>query len=633
MKISLTILITCLFLGVFTVPSQAEESAYRELVDKRMRQANEWIAVSPEPSVTPPTLHNTSMLLRHVHASWLSGKNVDPAKLNQAVLAVCAVCIADPVMNPAPAKALPKHGVRPDPLLMRLYLKPQYREVLTPESRKAIEDLCWSRVYRWSTLSDAPGTSPYKPIDSVWAQYGSENHDLRERTTNLLALEVLMKAGAPYGPDAKLLDGFTVAEHHRKWELWFCGFFPERIREGLVQETSHPSSYGEATIGCYYAIEDLASSPELKQAATDFLNVFWAKEACEFEPRTGIRASVASVRCKKGTQRHTGIFWAKELLFAYGWTDVEARPRLVSANFFIGDYRPPEILKVIASDKNRGPYLGSARCFGDTMAFIDSEDRNSHIRRDVWYTTDYCLAALSVDPGQDAPRVTQSIVMGVTFSNDVNDRIVIYGANSPATRESESGVMNWAAVNGMVRPDCFIAARDPNANKTPFKKEMSNCTRVFVSKGSLADNLTKDESGWFFTHAGDGYAAIRAAGESPLVATLSPLNNGQLLESADIWAPVVIQTGQAGKFESFDAFKAVVKALPFTYTEGKLSYTALNGESYEVHSNSKALPTINGKPLDLNPPLAYDYPYLSMIHGSNKAVIKYPGHNDVVIAF
>lgn len=208
---------------------------------------------------------------------------------------------------------------------------------------------------------------------------------------------------------------------------------------------------------------------------------------------------------------------------------------------------------------------------------------------------------------------------------------MVYAANTPATLENESNVQNWAGVNGVVGADCFIAARDPNANKTGFKDEMSNCTRVFLTDGVLWDNHQEDESGWFFTRAGDGYVALRAAGAKPLVATRSPLKNGYLLESADIWAPVVIQTGQAAKVASFDAFKAAIKAQPFTYTDGKLTYTASNGAIYEYWSNSTKVPAINGKPLDLNPPLTYDYPYLKMKHGEDTVTISHPGYPELVL--
>jgi hypothetical protein len=181
-------------------------------------------------------------------------------------------------------------------------------------------------------------------------------------------------------------------------------------------------------------------------------------------------------------------------------------------------------------------------------------------------------------------------------------------------------------LNGLLGPDCLIAARDPNA-----VTDSSNSTRVFVSDGALWDNREENEGGWFFTHAGDGYAAFRIAGDKGFATAPSPWNNGYYLEFNDIWAPAVIQTGQANDYESFAAFKAAVKVRPFAYRDGTLTYTAVNGDTYEYRSNSTTLPTINGKPINLNPEMTYDFPNLKMKHGSNKAVIKYPGFEDLML--
>ena len=45
------------------------------------------------------------------------------------------------------------------------------------------------------------------------------------------------------------------------------------------------------------------------------------------------------------------------------------------------------------------------------------------------------------------------------------------------------------------------------------------------------------------------------------------------------------------------------------------------------------MPNINGATVNLDLPKTYDSPYLSMEHGSNKAVIKYPGYDDVALEF
>ena len=87
------------------------------------------------------------------------------------------------------------------------------------------------------------------------------------------------------------------------------------------------------------------------------------------------------------------------------------------------------------------------------------------------------------------------------------------------------------------------------------------------------------------------------------------------------------------RYKSFEAFQASVKARKFEYENGKLTYESEAKETFEYWANSKQLPKINGTPVNLNPEKTYDGPFLSMKHGENKVVIKYPGHEDVVLEF
>lgn len=625
---TLTIAAICMIAGGFCTADetreQAERTDYEKLVDSRIEKGLEFVCENPWPNPAEKPLWK----LRHAYIlTWRRG---EAGSLNKAILDYCKSYKLDQKKAPTAY-----HDPRPQAVLYSIYLKPELHKLLTAETRDAIEDVCWRWVYRHSFISKKEKWPLNNPTKSVWYISGSENHCASQRAANLLSLQVLLKAGAPYGPDAKLHDGHTVAEHYREWVRWYPEFFRQRMREGLTCEIAHPSSYGNATFNRYYEIEDLTGSAEVKQAARDFLDLFWANVACEFEPRTGIRASIASTRCYKWSWTQNGIYWAHSLLYSYGWTDVKRTSNLTQVSLFTCGYRPPEILRAIARDEKRGPYMGTSRRFGRAVGgwdkglykviFDDGPAHNSYMRRDTWYTQDYTMSALSLDPGRNyIELVDQSRVMGVTFSSDIGDRLVVYAGNKPASKKVEYKMTTSKGVNGVLGPDCLIVARDPNADA-----KKSNGTRVFVSDGALWDNREEDDSGWFFTRAGDGYAAFRVPGG--YVAVPSPYENGFFVEFRDIWAPVVIQMAQAGEHDSFAAFKAAVKAKPVTYTGGKVTYEALNGDTYEYQSKSKAPPKINGKTIDLNPAMAYDYPYLKMKHGDDRATITYPGYPDLSI--
>jgi hypothetical protein len=261
--------------------------------------------------------------------------------------------------------------------------------------------------------------------------------------------------------------------------------------------------------------------------------------------------------------------------------------------------------------------------------FDDGDAMNSYMRRDSWYTPDYTLSTLSFDLNREyCALVSQSRMMGVTFSHDVDDRLMIYAGNTPVDGKIEYKMATMHGVNGVLGADCIVVARDPNVNA-----DTSNSTRIFVSDGGLLDNLEEPQSGWSFTRAGDGYAAFRIAGDPGFTSTPSPWNNGPYLEFNDIWAPIAIQCGQAKDFESFEAFKKAVQAQPFTYANGKLTYTSLAGDTIEYWSNTTKIPHVNGKEFNLNPENTFDSPYLKMKHGSNKAVVSYPGYDDLVLDF
>ena len=177
---------------------------------------------------------------------------------------------------------------------------------------------------------------------------------------------------------------------------------------------------------------------------------------------------------------------------------------------------------------------------------------------------------------------------------------------------------------------------------------MSNGTRVFVSNGNLWKNRIEDASGWFFTRSGDAYSAIRVAGGGFKVTNKSSTQvnlpnqittkeivekSGHFLELNDMWAPVVIQMGRAADYKSFEEFCAAVKAKRFEYQDGKLTYVSAAGDTYGYWAKGAQPPRINATEVNLNPPKTFDSPYLSMVHGSSKAVIRYPGHKELVLDF
>ena len=371
-----------------------------------------------------------------------------------------------------------------------------------------------------------------------------------------------------------------------------------------------------------------------------FVTLYWAEVATEFEPRTGQRAGWASTR----NPHYDGSrsYWAQPVLYCYQWHNkAPAGSLLVLAPFFASAYCPPEIVSAIARDEKRGSYLATARRAGMTpddatepgSRVIFDKNGDSHIRRDVYYTPDYTLSTISYDPRLNyRSSIILAQAMGATFASDQHDRIVALGRGYYGSR----------AISGITGPGVSVIAREPKAEygRGRFK---SDGTRVFISNGKLWDHRVEDASGWFFTRAGDAYAAIRVAAGGCHISTIRFAEeekakeledpHGHYLDFNDMWAPVVIQMGRATDYKSFGDFCAAVKANRFEYQDGKLTYTSAAKDTYEYWSNSKTLPRINGTTVKLNPAKTFDSPFLSMEHGSSKAVITYPGRKDFVVDF
>ena len=536
--------------------------------------------------------------------------------------------------------------------LFRIYLMPKCHALLTEQARRNIEKMAYDQVFARSQIdpaADGRANAAYSP----WYITGSENHDINVKVHNLIGTAVLCKAAEPYGPQTKLADGKTALQHHAAWVKYFKEHCRHRAREGMDCEISEPTSYGHATLNSWYNIADLADDPELKRLVTNLITLYWARTATEFEPRTGLRSAWSVTRGYRVSAHQGGGYWGLGILYTYGWHETCNFNKGGAANMLVSDYRPPAILAAIAADMNRAPYLTYSRHFGQGGHWqplkgvggvynIITQNGDSDILRTSYYTPEYTLSAMTFDPSlRYIELVRQSRLMGVTFSTDIDDRIIVLGSIAGMERH----MVTSSATNGICVPDCLVIGRDINV--IPAKKlgdqsyykgsaagegELDG-TRIFISDGALAKNLQQDESGWLFTRTANAFCAVRIAAGGHRQQD-NPHYNGLRFQLNDIWAPVVIQTARAAEFDNdFNSFKEKIRSLPFIYKDGKLTFTTKNGDQIEYFSKSVNMPQVNGKAVELNPPDTYNSPYLKMQHGADVATISYPGYDDLVLDF
>lgn len=614
----------------------AQQSQLNAIVNERIDTAIGFLVENTDKSV----LGRGNLGLEYSLGCLFTNRNIDKAN---------SLILADIEKHPIVREArIPPEGY--PAIEFHIYLTPECQSRLTPEVKAAIEKRAWDWALfrsRISTIDRSFGRweGGFNCRMSEWNLVGSENHQAEWTATNIAALAILRQAGAPYGPQAKLGDGYTVEEHYNGWVDYWTRYFRSRAREGLDCEVAHPSSYGKATLRAYYSVRD-SSPPPLKQLASDFLDLYWANVAAEFEPRTGIRSACAATRCYKNTWQQLGSqFWAGPLLQAYNWwtpakgnESRNAVPQLDMMCLYTSPYRPPALLQKIASDMNRPPYQATSRRFGrgvgaaniDRMiVFDDGKENNSYIRRDVYYTPDYTISAITFDPARSYIESTrQARVMGVTFSKEVNARILIYGevgaGKALKDAETEHKQVSSAAVNGLCGPGVLIGGCDPGAAK-------ADGVRLFISK-NLWENRSEGADDWLFTQLGDAYGAIRIATGGYKVKP-APNETGVFLQLNEKWAPIIVQMGRMADYKDFDAFKNAVQATKVSYTDDKLTWVSLAGDHYDFWTKDTHIPQVNGTPLDLNPRKTYDMPFVSMEHGSDVATISYPGWKPLVLDF
>lgn len=518
--------------------------------------------------------------------------------------------------------------------LLRIYLLERTRKLLNAGARKAIEDYSWDLLNKYNLgINRADANKRFFPN---WQR--SENHFVNDRRRYYLSLQIA-RMSERYGPAARLA-GETIDSHCRAWDTFWIHYFRDRANEGTDIEIAQPGAYGVCTVGVYYDLYDLAANGKVRELAGKFLTLYWAEVAGEFEPRTGQRAGWSTLR-NVGYDGQT-VYWARQLLYCYQWHDQgPVNDALNLASFLTSSYRPPEIVSAIARDEKRGSYLATSRRAmmtpddktktKDTLVFDQNGD--GHFRRDVFYTPDYTLSTMTVDPSRKYGCLLAQ-TMGATFAAGLRDRITVMG----------TGFYGERAINGITGNSVSIIARDPNAafGRGRF---LSDGTRVFISNGDLWKNRIEDPAGWFFTRDGDAYAAIRVAGEGYHFTDKTfawtgdrklleaEEKNGHFLELNDMWGPIVIQMGRAADYKSFEDFRASVKNNPLEYAAGKLTYVSTAKDQYEVWAKGAQPPRINGIKVNLNPAKTFDSPFLSMVHGSSKAVITCPGHKELVLDF
>ena len=95
-------------------------------------------------------------------------------------------------------------------------------------------------------------------------------------------------------------------------------------------------------------------------------------------------------------------------------------------------------------------------------------------------------------------------------------------------------------------------------------------------------------------------------------------------------APVAFVAGRIKDFSNIDAFTKYLQGFAGKLENGRFILTEKSKDFLSLHLESGALPEIYGKPINLNPDMLFDSPFISSEHGSGMVIIE-KGHRKLKI--
>eukprot|EP01052_Picozoa_sp_SAG31_P003698 SAG31_NODE_145_length_22612_cov_5.938169_17_plen_226_part_00 len=144
---------------------------------------------------------------------------------------------------------------------------------------------------------------------------------------------------------------------------------------------------------------------------------------------------------------------------------------------------------------------------------------------------------------------------------------------------------------------------------------------------------------WWFASAGSGladqamgWAAMRAAYGGATFENASSAADVRISGNIglnDVWSPMLLIVGAASEYGTMDNFTSQVEAAPLTAVERSHVNFEWRGRSYgftpgpSTWKGNWSLPTINGEPIDIDPPFMYNSPHLNAALHSEVVVASY----------
>lgn len=496
---------------------------------------------------------------------------------------------------------------------------------ITKETETLALKPIWEYVKKVSQLSKAEHKK-----SQTWHIYLSENHHAMSFTVCWHFSKI-----AKDRPEYKALkydDGATAAEHYLAWNEYFVVYCRERARKSPCIEMMS-DDYNATLIKGFYNFYDFGD-PQVRRSAgllLDLYFAYWAQEQID-GVQGGGRSRIYFYMGLRQNRKHGNapLAW-----FYFG---IGKQPAVYGHDMdaALSDYRPPAVVADIALDvSGRGRYevrqrpqgLGvTGRPMKTAVTKVPSKMRTDGggILR---YS--YCDPAFIIGTPMTKARPlidwaaisAQNRWQGVIFAGEKGGRIV------PIVRPKDNRVaMNaqWSVQS----KGCLIT------QKLKYHKGGAEMI-VWMSKKGLSAPVHED--GVVFVETDGAYAAIRVAkgGFKWMTGKFKtdhfiPANSTMILNEE--YAPVILEVMAKRHVNSFDAFKAMVKACTVSMNGPVLKYKTIYGEQLTFDTSTKEVPTINGNPVNYAPKKVFESPFLNADYNSGIVTIS-KGKRKTVLDF
>ena len=516
---------------------------------------------------------------------------------------------------------------------------------LDGETQAVVERMFWLYVGKMSRFERAG-------LNHAWSIHGSENHEMMHYSNALLALQALKNS--PNYKGRKLPDGRSVEAHYEAWNTYYKEYCVSRAKHGLLVELF--SQYGPSyTLPEIMNMRDLSEDEFLRERMDKLLHLIWADWAVGQVAgvRGGGRTRIYQDdpnnirRLTEWGSRDRWRTMSKILLNESEWWSPRQVPNhpIQGMTFVMATtgYRLPDVIMDIAQDiEGRGEYTYLARRISKQkempakdipVTYSGWYAFDPHDPRMIGYdycTPDYVMGSLIIDPtlprveslvGSDLeegyPALTcQNRYHAIVFSNDINARVVpqCEGLGNRKTYGEQQAVQH---------KNVLLVQRHAKAKTT-------GDMRVIWGGKGMRSRIVERE-GWMILREGDAWLGVKGFSRTKVNEPCGSVwDNDVILRMNDGKAPVAFVAGRIKDFSNIDAFAKYLQGFAGKPGKGRFILTEGSKDFLSLHLESRALPEIYGKPINLNPDMLFDSPFMSSVHGSGIVTIK-KGHRKLKI--